>query len=309
MSDYPFKITLNGVDATRRLIDRRKARVLNAANELANGPSGDIGFFPSVLCQTSLPCKAPLPGVRVWEKTNGHSSVLIEAGQAYDTETTKWRELPLPHGTKARLALIYLSTEAIRNKSPIIKIDCSMTGFLKKIIRRQPGANDIKQFKLQMSSLGMATIRLASKNRQTNSHVVSDFDLMWLQREGHRVLWPSELVLSSDYWESLKKTAVPIDLVAIAAISHSTLAIDIYFWLAQRLWRLDQPYTVYWTVLWVQFGDGYSRIRDFRRKFRQALLYATAVYPKAIIEDVITDKGMNAGIKLFKSPPPIPIRK
>ncbi len=177
------------------------------------------------------------------------------------------------------------------------------------MIRRSPNANDIAQFKIQMSALGSATIRLANDNRQSNSHIVSGFDLMWLKRKEQRVLWPSELELSAEYWNSLKDKAVPLDLLAIAAISHSSLAIDIYLWLAQRLRRINKPYTVYWAVLWVQFGDGYNRIRDFRKKFRQALRHATSVYPKAVIEDVVTGEGKNLGIRLFKSPPPIPSRK
>lgn len=309
MRKYSSKIKIYGIDVTDRYIDRRIARVIEAANDLADGHSGDIGFLHSAMCQTFLPYRTPQLDVRHWESTNGHTSMVVEAGRAYDPHTQSWRELPIPAGTKARLAIIYLSTAAIKNNSPIITLDRSMSNFLRSMLRRRPNASDMTQFKLQISALGAATVRLANDNRQSNSHIVSDFDLMWCKRQGRRILWPTELELSAEYWNTLKDKAVPIDLKAITAISHSALAIDIYLWLAQRLWRINDPYTVYWTVLWKQFGRGYGRIRDFREKFRQALRYATAVYPEAIIQDVISEDGRNAGVKLFKSPPPIPIRK
>ncbi len=129
MSKRPVSVTIAGVDATGLYMDRRIARVLNAANDLASGHSGDIGFVHSVLCQTFLPCKSPSADVRLWEKTNGHSSMLIEAGRAFNPNTQEWQKLPIPSGTKARLAIIYLSTASIKNKSPVIKLDKSMTDF------------------------------------------------------------------------------------------------------------------------------------------------------------------------------------
>jgi len=54
----------------------------------------------------------------------------------------------------------------------------------------------------------------------------------------HRTLWPSTVRLSPDHWENLKNHAVPLDEVAIAALSHNAMALDIYAWLAQRLHRV-----------------------------------------------------------------------
>jgi hypothetical protein len=45
------------------------------------------------------------------------------------------------------------------------------------------------------------------------------------------------------------------------------MALDVYTWLAQRLHRVSpaKPAFVPWVSLWEQFGQGYERIRDFRR--------------------------------------------
>ena len=208
---------VTGVGASIQYIDPRFSRVLDAANDLKSGHSGNIGFFPSILCQTFLPCSKQPDEVRRWESVNGHSAMQIEAGTVYDPSIGQWIDIPLPYGAKARLALIHLSTLAIKNRSPIIPLNSSMTGFLKTVINRRANSNDITGFKLQMSAIGSATIRLATNQRQANSHIVADFDLMWLKCKGKRVLWPSEFILSPTYWEGLKARAVPIDLKAMGA--------------------------------------------------------------------------------------------
>lgn len=53
-------------------------------------------------------------------------------------------------------------------------------------------------------------------------------------------LWTSTIHLNGKYFASLKKHAVPLDERALAALSHSAMALDIYAWLAQRLHRVPR---------------------------------------------------------------------
>jgi hypothetical protein len=59
------------------------------------------------------------------------------------------------------------------------------------------------------------------------------------------------------------------------------MVIDIYIWLAYRLHALRRDVDVSWPALHGQFGQGYGRLRDFRRDFIQALELAVAAYPEA----------------------------
>ena len=83
-------------------------------------------------------------------------------------------------------------------------------------------------------------------------HPGSRKEPLWFEKdESQRVLWPSTLRLSLDYYESLTRFAVPLDERAIAALAHSAMALDIYCWLAQRLHRIPEgksqlvPWTSY----------------------------------------------------------------
>jgi hypothetical protein len=88
---------------------------------------------------------------------------------------------------------------------------------------------------------------------------------------------------------------------AVGALSGSALALDVYTWLAQRLHRVPagKPQFVPWTGLYDQFGQGYTRIRDFRRRFLETLRQVQAVYPQSRLS------ADERGITLEQSPPPV----
>jgi hypothetical protein len=86
--------------------------------------------------------------------------------------------------------------------------------------------------------------------------------------------------------------AVPLNEGAVARLSHNAMALEIYTWLAQRLHRVDpaKPAFVPWASLQRQFGEGYDRIRHFRRVFLRTLAQVHVVYREAKFS--ANDKGM-----------------
>jgi hypothetical protein len=163
----------------------------------------------------------------------------------------------------------------------------------------------MRMLKMQLSALAAATFRMgityADHSVQMDGKVVGAFELWSLTEEGQRVLWPATLRLSTDYFESLSRYAVPLDERAIAALAFSAVALDVYCWLAQRLHRIPagKPQFVPWTALLEQFGQGYSAIRFFRRDFLHLLQQVKAAYPEAIFD------ADGRGMHLRTSPPPV----
>lgn len=281
-------------------------RLLHMGTEIATTPPEDLSFQHSVLTQCSLPVGKPEDGVLVWERQQGRARLRVEAGSALNPKTGQYVQLPLPYGPKARLLLIHLNTEAVRRQSPIIPIEATMTAFFRRLMGggTQDGRTS-NLLKAQLSALAAATFRMgiAESDRafQMNTQVVHAFD-MWLNRdESQRVLWPSTLRLSLDYFENLTKFAVPLDERAISTLAHSALALDIYGWLAQRLHRVSpgKPQFITWVALHEQFGQEYARIRKFREIFLNMLKQVHGSYPDAKFE---VDGG---GMTLFHSEPPV----
>src|SRR3954452_4865246 len=280
-------------------------RRLDASLAIDDAPAERVSFQHTVLCQTCLPYRDPGDAVRLWEREQGRVSLLVEAGRVKDPTKAGWIDVCLPYGPKPRLILAHLNGEASRTGSPEFEVEKSLTAFVKRVGLSGHG-RDVRSVKDQLTRLAAANIRMsvaysAEQARQVQAHIVSGFDLWFPKSERQRVLWPTHVRLSSDYFESLQRHAVPLDERALGALSHSAMALDVYAWLAQRLHRIEQgnPQLVNWKALQEQFGWHYERVRDFRRVFRQTLALVLSQYRAARIE--LVDEGM----ALHHSLPPI----
>jgi hypothetical protein len=287
------------------LVSRVERRLLRSSLAIGTQPSDSVLYQHTVFCQNGLPYRNPGDGCREWERRNGDVSLRVVAGEAIHPETGEWVKLGLPFGPKPRLILIYLNREALIHGSPEIEVDSSLTAFVKGLLGYDPNGSEIRLLKDQLARLSTAMVRLGTLREgravQINTQVVTAFDLWFPKDQRRRVLWPSTVRLSLDYFESLQRHAVPLDERAVAALSHSAMALDLYCWLAQRLHRVHpgKPQFVTWKALKNQFGWHYSAMFKFRQVFRQTLDMVASQYRGARI-------GLdNGGITFYHSPPPV----
>ena len=285
---------------------RRKR--LDAATAIRSHRPERIDFLHTVQCQCGIPYGNPGDAVREWERRQGMATLRIEAGSAYDPATRQFVNLGLPYGEKPRLVLIHLATEAMRAGSPVVDVEDSMTAFARALGLAVTGPH-LRHLKDQLSRLAVATVRMGMVEGghavQVNTQIVSAFDLWYPSEPGQRVLWPSTVRLSAEYFASLERHAVPLDRRAVGALAGSALALDVYTWLAQRLHRVPvgHPQFVPWTAVSDQFGQGYARLRDFRKRFLATLRQVHAVYPQAKLS------ADERGLTLAHSPPPVAGKK
>jgi hypothetical protein len=283
-------------------------------------------FQHTVLCQTCLPFRDPGDELRQWERLNGNVHLKVLAGEAMHPEKCRLVEIGLPFGPKARMILMHINQQALKQKTPEIEIQDTLTSFVRRTLALAPHGRNMRVVKEQLARLSAASIRLGVVKDghavTVNSQIVSAFDIWFPKNEHQRVLWPSVIRLSLDYWESLKAHAVPLDEDHIARLSHSALALDIYAWLANRLHRIpaNAPVRISWAALHGQFGQGYARIDHFRAAFRVALKEVLTLYRTARIDlheerkpaRVYSQGGKPVlreppakGLTLYNSPPPV----
>jgi len=291
--------------ADRRIASPRELvpltrRVTDAALQLAQPLSEEPEFMHAVLCQVGLPRSEVKE--REFTRSTGGASMLIEAGKWFDG--MRYHDMPLPYGTRPRLVLFHVCSEAVRKKSPEVEVERSASAFLERLGIKKSGES-FAAFKKQMLALAACRMQIGY---QTDSKVVNlkcdpiqRFDAWTQSDNGQLGLWPGVIRLSNEFFETLSEHAVPLDPRAIAALQNSALALDTYTWLAHRLWRIKQPkgVTLYWRNLKDQFGQEYRSDKDFKREFAGALRKAYAVYPEARIEIV------RGGVRLMSSPPPV----
>lgn len=298
----------------------------NTARIVQDQPgSKEIGYQHSALSQVYLPYKrltSPLDTTReVWDRTYGpYRVIMVNSGLGVPGEKACFAGIP--YGTKARLVLSYIHRQGIMRQSPFIDIKDSFTEFVEHVESLR-GVRDFRpngpvmaeykdqlmRFSTSMFTLGYESLHNGSDPVYVNQvfFFVTSYRL-WIDiKDGKKLPWPSELELETKYFESILQHGLPLDDRAIASLSHSSMAMDIYTWLAHRLHRIEpnKPQFVSWKNLYDQFGYGYTRIRKFKEHFRKQINQVLWQYPDARSR---VSEDHNKGYWLRHTPPPVAIK-
>ncbi len=277
----------------------KQGRVIELAAEIAETAADNPFFQHAILCQVGLP--RDRQATRRFERTSGNASIVVQAGELWDGQG--WVEQPLPFGTKPRLALVRLATDAVRTRSRQIDIGRSTHDFM-RMLGIDPNGRNYSSFRQQIAALAACSITLGFGDTTVQTRPVEKFSA-WRAADSRpgtpSDLEPGVVELSSSFFESLCSHAVPLDPRAIAALQNSSLQLDLYTWLAHRLYRITRltGERVSWKALQEQFGQEFSNPWNFKRKALEALKVVRAVYPEARLEEV------SGALILLPSPPPV----
>lgn len=277
-------------------------RTIEAAAEIMQEPPDRADYLHAVLCQVGMPRSKT--DKREFIRENGFVSMKLEAGSLYNGR--RFVNQPLPYGSRPRLVMVHVSGEAIRTQRREIEIGDSIRDFMSRLGIQDSGGprGSYTMFKQQMMALAACRLTLGMRTDgravTINTNPITRFEA-WLQPEGgQRALWPGELQLSQEFFETLSSHAVPLDPRALGSLKDSALALDIYTWLAHRLCRVKGPSAkISWRNLRDQFGQEYADPKDFKKAYRQALRRVLTVYPDARVEE---EPG---GLVLKPSRPPL----
>lgn len=285
-------------DSNIRPLDRK---LVNTGMEINDFLHDRPDYLHAIMCQLGLPRSRQES--RTFKRSVGSASMLLQAGHRADAKGG-WTELPLPYGSKPRLALIHISSEAVRTQSPHIDVSDGIVPFLKNAGISINGQG-FKLFKDQMTYLSACEMNLAwthgDRLDQMKCAPVQSFSAWADPFTAQSAFWPDELTLGHEFFETLCAHAVPLDPRAIYALKGSALALDIYSWMAYRLCKIrkDSGQKLYWKNLRDQFGQEYACPKNFKKAFSSALRQVMTVYPDAKVR---TEQG---GIRFYPSPPPI----
>lgn len=228
--------------------------------------------------------------------------------QTHFTRRNGWLELTLstarpdaglPYGVPARLLTMYCASEAIRTRSPEIFLGNSVHDFLRRldvpITRGERGS--LRAYANQLLRLVHCAVSIDENIRdasgRTGLHIrqalfVDEAKLWWDGEVG--MGQGSSLVLSSILYDSILERSAPLSTAAIRQLRKSPMDLDVYAWLAHRLFHLSRPSLVSWEQLSDQFGHGYTLLRKFRAFFGESIKRVREVYPEAKVN--LTDTGV-----------------
>lgn len=284
----------NLIEANGRLgaiahdVDRRV--IETAAAYMADEDNG-IGFVYSGWAQAALPHRR-LKDDQTWQISSDRVKLLIEPGRrATDSGDPVW--VGVPYGSRARLIMLYLQTEALRTNSREIELGKSLRDWLSRLgipiggkslkdVREQ--AERISRCRLTFHVQTAGRAGLVNQNIMDTAMFVDDVD----PAQGSLFLETARL--SETFYEQLRKHPVPLEEAAIRAINNNSMALDLYCWLAYRLHVLTGPRSVTWKSLMGQFGGGYKEQFHFKPRFLENLELALAVYREAKVD--IDERGL-----------------
>lgn len=293
-----------GMPVARAFADgRRGARVVEAAARWLSDEDISTGFVYSGWCQTGLPHKRPVTDSLVWKVQTDALTLLVEPGFRVGPAGSPI-PVGVPYGAIARLILIYLQSEALRTGSREVELGGSLRAFLKRL-SISIGGKTAKIVKDQADRLSRCRLTFHSTRNGVgllvNQNIVdcAMFVEAGGSEEGQGSLFVEKARLSEVFFQQLTQHAVPLDEAAIRHIRNSSMALDVYCWLAYRLHALKEPKRLTWAALAGQFGMGIKQRKHFRAAFAESLSLALAVYPGAKV-DLLPD-----GVTLRPSSPPV----
>ena len=275
--------------------------VVEAAAGYLSSEETDIGYLFSGWAQAALPHRR-LPDDTAWQVTTDRVTLIVQPGLR-PTSSGVPASVGVPYGSRARLILLYLQTEAVRTNSREVELGRSLHAWLRRL-EIPIGGKQMASVRDQAERISRCRlsfqIKQGSRTGLVNQHIL-DTSMFIEDDNVQGGLFVEKASLSQSFFDELKKHPVPVEEAAVRQIANNSLALDVYCWLAYRLHSLNVPISISWKALHGQFGRSVARLDHFKDHFRTVLALATSVYPDADVEEAAS----GTGLILKPSKPPV----
>lgn len=275
--------------------EKRRRAVIREVIE-NEGPSPDyLRYMPTPLAICGLPYKALPDGETEYERKQGRMAVTVTAGKLRSPEGKRVQQ-PIPYGPKARLIMAHLSTEAIRNNSPVVETSETLSGFMRDMgFEPRGGKNgNIEPFKEQLRALAACRMEISTwdgkRSGQVDVKPLQKVELWFPDNAEQKAFWPTTIAFSEDFYRELKAHALPIDVRVLRALSNSARRLDLMLWVTYRITRLQAKLVLDWKPLKDQFGEDYTRDRDFKSAMIEDVAALKDIFPKLPLK--LTERGL-----------------
>lgn len=271
----------------KNTISKRHLQIVKLAGEISEVPfvtANSLGFMSRLLLMVNLPYRDPGIETRSWWRKNGNVS--LDIVPAYKDGKC----VGLPYGSYPRLILAYLITQAVRTKSPEIFLGKTFREFL-KLLNINDGGKQYRQLQKQLERTLSASFSWTYKNEQmwsrTNIQVSHQSQLWWNPKlRDQQSLWESYIKLNTDFFNEITRRAVPLDFRVLRVLKNSPLGLDLYMFIAWRVFNLQKSVHISWKSLHDQLGGQYVDINVFSRDCRKHLKRIQAIWPELNIKPV-----------------------
>ena len=239
----------HGREEALKKVDPADRHLVRVAADILAEDDDAIGVTYSGFCQASLPHKR-LPAEKEWILQSERLTLMIEPGRLIRPGTNEGEFVGVPYGSRARLILLYLQTQALRSRSREVELGKSMREWLRRMGIAQ-GGKSIREVRDQATRLSICKLTFfypnASGGTGFSSERIVDDGVLFLEpaagddRQAH--MFVETVRISQSFYEALSRHPVPLWEPAIRAIQNNSMGLDLYVWLAYRLHVLSKPTT------------------------------------------------------------------
>jgi hypothetical protein len=270
----------------KSILTKAQRAIVNAGTEirLDRATAEDAAYLARQFVQATLPHSDPKADT--WSRQNGNFTLGIQAG--FNVKTGKSHGLP--YGIIPRLLLFWITTEALKTKSPRLELGASMAGFMREV-GLDPGhggkRSDGQRLQVQMTRLFQARISFMQEV-QDGSNEGSAWLNMQVSRKGvlwwnprnpaQGSLWNSWIELERDFYDAITAAPIPIDVRALRALN------EVY-----RVEHTGRARFIPWRAVAKQLGadyEGDNAAKELARKARAALRKIATVMPGVRLGDM-----------------------
>ncbi|MDD8274354.1 pirin [Escherichia coli] len=274
-----------------------------AIQERSAQEANELGFIARLLIQATIPHSKPKSNE--WSRKNGHFTMHMMAPSS----------VGLPYGCYARLLLVWVSTQAVRNKSRLdsgfiteqearkLDLGHSQRRFMEELGLGSTGGENgtIGPFREQMRRLFKTTISVSYTELndesgyicedETGARVADISHIWWSTKQPDQdSLWESWVELSPKFFQLITDKPVPLDMRVLRLIKRSPMALDIYCWATYRVSYLKRATIIPWSGLMEQMGSNYANVKNFKQRFKDGLKKVQQAWPE--LDATPTEKGL-----------------
>ena len=274
-------------------------------------------------CRIGLPIRNPGPDTAKWVRTNGNLTYVLHPHTIKRDDggvTHIW-----PYGKKARLLLVWISTQVVRQKDyntdRVIMLPSTLRGLMADLgMRRKPRPADYDDFSHQISALSNFSMTITRTGTPPDKALEGGQDVALIE-ESH-IGWSrytpkdaategSYIKLTQETWDRMaKSTPLSSEIVELLTSDGKGFDFDIYAWLSQRIYALNhsryyQTPVIPWTTLQRQMGSNCAETRNFVTYFKRGIRHVAALWDATLV-DAGKDGRLRysfekGGLRLYKS--------
>ncbi len=278
------------------------SRAASPSPSLAEREEQRRGYIAREMVQCTLPHSDP-GDIEAFIRQDGNLILTVRGG--YDPIAR--RKIGIPYGPIAKLLLVWITSEAVKSDDGVIQLAKTLGTFLRVLgLDRNTGrgkrsdAKRVTEQLLRLINAEFSTYYVGDDPDRVGSDAVdmrvAPRRSLWWDRKNidQELLFDSYIVLGREFMEAIKKSYVPVDLTIAGRLKKSPLALDLFFWMTYRLYRMDprQDITVSWKDLASQFGADYKSEKNLRAAVKRALGMIAAEWPAAERASDLSNRGL-----------------